>query len=85
MKTHISKTRLPFVALIMGVLSISAGPALASKEKPMMMDRDRVDLNGDGMVSEGEIVTYVKMFFMKMDKDNDQMLSQAEWDTYHDQ
>jgi len=85
MKMHTLKTRLPFVALIMGVLAISAGPAFASKEKPMMMDRDRVDLNGDGMVSEGEIVTYVKMFFMKMDKDNDQMLSQAEWDTYHDQ
>ena len=85
MKMSASKTRLSFVASIMGALTMAAGSVYAAKDKPMMMDRNKVDLNGNGMVSEAEIVTYVRMFFIKMDKDNDQMLSQSEWDTYHHQ
>lgn len=42
------------------------------------------DLNGDGMVTTDELVTYVELNFMKMDKNNDHMLDEKEWEDIFD-
>ncbi len=39
------------------------------------------DFNKDGMVTEDELLTFVRMNFMTMDKNNDHMVDAAEWDS----
>lgn len=43
------------------------------------MGHNAADFNRDGMVTEDELVTFVRMNFMKMDKNNDHMVDVSEW------
>ena len=44
------------------------------------MKQSAADFNKDGMVTEDELVTFVRMNFMTMDKNNDHMVEATEWD-----
>lgn len=54
------------------VLSVSAAQA-------MKLEAKDVDLNSDGKVTEAEILHVVKTHFMKMDKNNDHVVTTKEW------
>jgi len=55
-----------------GMMTLSMGTAIAESSHNV------ADFNGDGMITSEELVTYVQMNFLKMDKDNDGMLSVRE-------
>lgn len=46
------------------------------------MKHNVADLNKDGMVTTEELLAYVQVNFLKMDKNNDHMLEDKEWDEY---
>lgn len=45
----------------------------------LAMDRDQVDLNGDGIVTHEEFVSSVKSWFAEKDQDGDGLLSPADF------
>ena len=55
-----------------GMMTLSMGTAVADGKHNV------ADFNHDGMVSSEELVTYVQMNFLKMDKDGDGMLTTRE-------
>ncbi len=55
-----------------GMMTYGMGTAVAGSSHSV------ADFNADGMVTSDELVTYVQMNFLKMDKDNDGMLSAKE-------
>ena len=55
-----------------GMMSLGMGTAVAGSKHSV------ADFNGDGMVTSDELVTYVQMNFLKMDKNNDHMLDAIE-------
>jgi len=54
------------------MMTLGMGTAVADSKHNV------ADFNGDGMITSEELVTYVQMNFLKMDKDNDGMLSAKE-------
>ena len=64
-----------------GLINLSMGTAIADDKG---IKHNVADLNYDGMVTSEELVTYVQINFLKMDKNNDQMLDTAEWDDIFD-
>jgi len=44
------------------------------------MKHSVADFNQDGMVTSEELITYVQINFLKIEKNNDQMLDGSEWD-----
>ena len=59
-----------------GLLCLGAGASLAADGG---MKHSAADFNKDGMVTEDELVIFVRMHFMTMDKNNDHMVESAEW------
>ena len=64
------------VSLVVGLMCLGTGVAMAADKG---MGHSMADFNKDGMVTEAELVTFVRMHFMMMDKDNDHMVDKTEW------
>ena len=60
-----------------GLMSLGTGAAMAADGG---MKHSAADFNKDGMVTEDELVTFVRMHFMTMDRNNDHMVDSREWD-----
>lgn len=67
MKNNTSK-----LIAITAMMTLGLGSAVAGSKYNV------ADFNHDGMVTSEELVTYVQMNFLKMDKDSDGMLSAKE-------
>ena len=67
------------VSLLAGFMCLGTGVIIAADKG---MEHSMADFNKDGMVTEAELVTFVRMHFMMMDKDNDHMVDKTEW--HHD-
>ena len=65
------KNKLAKNIVIASLLTMTSGVVIADKKSV-------ADLNGDGMVSQAELTSFVEMHFLKMDKDNDHMLDAKE-------
>lgn len=75
MKMKISK--LLATTAMTGLMCLGAGAAMAGDDG---MKHSAADFNKDGMVTEDELVTFVRMHFMTMDRNNDHMIDNNEWD-----
>jgi len=65
-------------ANLIAIVSASAMMTLGMGTAVAGSKHNVADFNHDGMVTSEELVTYVQMNFLKMDKDNDGMLSAKE-------
>lgn len=70
-----------FIASATTMLLAVSGQSLAGSGE---IKHGMADLNGDGMVTTDELLTYVELNFMKMDKNNDHMLDAKEWEDIFD-
>lgn len=68
--------------LITGISGLMYVAAASTAVAATGMKHGVADLNSDGMVTADELVTYVEMNFLKMDKNNDHMLDNGEWDDF---
>ena len=59
-----------------GLMCLGTGVAMAAGDG---MKHSAADFNRDGMVTENELVTFVRMHFMTMDRNNDHMVDSTEW------
>ena len=64
-------------SVLAGLMCLGTGAAMAGDKG---MKHSMADFNKDGMVTEDELVTFVRMHFMTMDKNNDHMVDSSEWD-----
>jgi len=64
-------------ATVAAMVCLGAGSVMAADD---CMKQSAADFNKGGMVTEDELVTFVRMNFMIMDKNNDHMVEVAEWD-----
>jgi len=69
-------SRLMAASALTGLLCLGAGVAMAAADG---MKHSAADFNKDGMVTEDELVIFVRMHFMTMDKNNDHMVESREW------
>lgn len=60
---------------VMAIALLSAASSLQAME----IKYTDVDLNGDGVVTEAEIINVVQNHFFSMDKDGNQSVSNHEW------
>jgi len=74
------------VSSLAGMMSLGMGTAVAI-DMESGMEHATADFNKDGMVAEDEMMTYCRMSFMKMDKNNNNMIEKKEWkhDWFRDQ
>ena len=61
---------------VAGLMSLGTAAVMAGDKG---MDHSMADYNKDGMVTEDELVTFVRVQFMTMDKNNDHMVESNEW------
>lgn len=61
---------------VAGLMSLGTAAAMAGDKG---MEHSMADYNKDGMVTEDELVTFVRVQFMTMDKNNDHMVESREW------
>lgn len=65
------------------IKTITLGSLLAisaSSVQAMTLEAKDVDLNSDGKVTQAEIESVIRMHFLKMDKDGDNIVSvKSEW------
>ncbi len=66
------------VSVLAGMMSLGMGTAVAV-DMDSGIQHGSADYNKDGMVSKDEMMTHCQAGFMKMDKDNDQMIGKNEW------
>ena len=59
-----------------GLMCLGMGATMAADKG---MKQSAADFNRDGMVTEAELVTFVRMHFMTMDRNNDHMVDSTEW------
>lgn len=60
-----------------GLMSLSTGSAIAGSDG---MTHNVADINKDGMVTSEELASFVQTHFLKMDKNNDHMVDNSEWE-----
>ena len=64
------------IMAVASLMCLGMGPTVAASNG---MKHSAADFNKDGMVTESELVTFVRMHFMTMDKNNDHMVDSNEW------
>lgn len=64
------------ITSLASLMCLGLGQAVAADNG---MKHSAADFNADGMVTEDELVTFVRMHFMTMDRNNDHMVDAKEW------